>query len=70
MRRESFTLTDGQFAALEKLAVDTKSTCVKGVRIGEPSWRALLRRVATGELLVVPAWTVDEAERGQDANIT
>jgi hypothetical protein len=55
MRRESFTLTTTQFAALEKLAVSTNSLTTKGpsYAIGRPSWRAFLRRIAQGELRVV-----------------
>lgn len=51
-KRESIPLTPEQWAALERIAAETNSTADRGPTTGQPSWRALLRRIADGELTV------------------
>lgn len=51
-KRESIPLTPEQWAALERIAAETNSTADRGPTTGQPSWRALLRRIADGELIV------------------
>jgi len=52
MKRESLKLSEEQWANLEKLARQTKSKVERGPTKGKPGWRALLRRLADGELTV------------------
>lgn len=50
--RRSLTLTVAQWKRLEELAASTGSISTKGPEKGKPSWRALMRRIASGELTV------------------
>lgn len=48
-------LTETAWRSLDRLAIETNSTATRGSRHGKPSWRALIRRLAEGELALVPA---------------
>lgn len=37
---------------MDALAADTESHATRGATTGEPSWRALIRRIASGELAI------------------
>lgn len=56
--RRSLTLTVAQWERLEQLAASTDSKATKGgskaqgSAVGNPSWRALIRRIADGELVI------------------
>lgn len=52
MIRRSIELTKAQWKQLEELAEATESIATKGPHKGLSSWRALLRRLAIGELHV------------------
>ena len=47
-------LSGEAWLALEELAQATNSLAKAGKHAGKPSWRALLRRIADGELLILP----------------
>ena len=51
MKRESLKLSAAQWAALEKVARQTKSLA-STTADKRPSWRALMRRIADGELRI------------------
>lgn len=51
--RRSLTLTVVQWKRLEELAASTNSASTKGPEKGKSSWRALIRRIASGELKVI-----------------
>jgi Zn-dependent protease with chaperone function len=51
--RRSLTLTVSQWKRLEELAASTNSVSTKGPEKGKSSWRALIRRIASGELKVI-----------------
>lgn len=53
--RESIPLTRAQWGALNKIATETGSLAERGDNAGNPSWRTLLRRIADGELKVIPS---------------
>ena len=55
MAIKSITLTETQWANLDRLAINTESLSTGGPRatVGQPSWRAMIRRIAEGELFVV-----------------
>lgn len=57
--RKSLTLTPEQWQALDALAAETKSKATAGTTTGEPSWRALIRRIADKE---VPILKVDKSD--------
>lgn len=48
--RESLELTDNEWQALEILADLTNSTSKRGRSAGQPSWRILIKRIASGEI--------------------
>ena len=48
--RKSLTLTPAQWLALQRLAEATHSVAERGPSIGKFSWRALMRRLAEGEV--------------------
>ena len=50
--------------ALEKLAESTDSLSQAGPAAGSPSWRALIRRIAEGDLEVSPGPTVNNDDTG------
>ena len=50
MTRQSTKLTDADWRRLDDLAAATGSTYR-----GRPSWRALLRRIAQGDLVIRPS---------------
>lgn len=50
MKRRSLELTESQWQRLEQLAVATDSRAEKGPSKGKPSWRSLIRRIASGEI--------------------
>jgi hypothetical protein len=51
MKRESIKLTSTQWLALTKLAAKTKSVATTTTD-RRPSWRAMVRRLADGELRI------------------
>lgn len=51
--RESLELSPAEWAALETLAAATGSLAARGPNAKQPSWRALIQRIAAGELTVV-----------------
>lgn len=51
-KRQSLNLSDENWEALDRLAAETKSLAIVGATQGRPSWRALMRRLATGELTI------------------
>jgi hypothetical protein len=51
--RRSIPLSPLEWAILEEIAAATNSIAERGSNAGEPSWRALLRRIANGELKVL-----------------
>ena len=53
-KRQSLNLSDENWEALDRLAAETRSLAIVGATQGRPSWRALVRRLATGELTIVP----------------
>lgn len=53
--RKSLTLTPQQWQALEAIAASTESKATAGTTTGEPSWRALIRRIADKEITLDPA---------------
>lgn len=54
MTTRHIQLTNEQWARLEGLAQMTGSVATKGptAYVGRPSWRALVRRIAEGELVL------------------
>lgn len=60
--RRSIKLLLYQWIALDQIAHSTGSKCLTGVRKGNRSWRSLLRRIAEGELIVIPRAIAQEAE--------
>lgn len=50
--RKSLKLTVEQWQILDNLAEQTNSTATTGTTAGEPSWRALIRRIADKEVIV------------------
>jgi hypothetical protein len=52
VERRSIELTPAQWQALEKLATMTGSFAPSGPTPGEPSWRTLIKRIATGVLYI------------------
>ena len=55
-------LTAEAWLALEELAEETNSLAKTGRYTGQPSWRALFRRIAEGELVVRPRDAVAEKQ--------
>jgi len=51
-KRESLKLTAEEWAALERIAAQVSATATTGPTAGEPSWRRMLKEIATGELTV------------------
>lgn len=51
--RRSLTLTVAQWKRLEELAASTNSGATRGPEKGKSSWRALIRRIASGELKLI-----------------
>ena len=49
----SLPLLPEQIDALNRIAAETGSVALRGPKAGEPSWRALLYRIADGELIVI-----------------
>ena len=48
--RRSLTLSPEEWAQLETLAVKYNAIATRGPNIGQPSWRALVRLIAQGQL--------------------
>jgi len=53
VERKSIPLTPAQWAELDRIAEETNSTADRGPTTGKAGWRALLRRIADGELIVM-----------------
>lgn len=58
--RESLELTDNEWQALEVLADLTKSTSRRGRSAGQPSWRILIKRIASGEIKLQTESTLEQ----------
>jgi hypothetical protein len=52
--RRSIKLMLFQWVKLDYIAHETGSICLRGTRKGNRSWRCLLRRIADGELVLIP----------------
>lgn len=62
MTRRSLKLSPKEWRRLQDIAVVTNSLATKGTTTGQPTWRALVRRIAQGELAVGPAAKIIEIE--------
>ena len=52
LKRRSIKLSPTDWQQLQDIAAATDSLATKGVKTGQPSWRALIRRIAQKELEV------------------
>ena len=52
MKQPSLPLTQERVDALNLIAQNLDAVASRGTNIGEPSWRALIRKIADGELIV------------------
>ena len=52
LKRRSIKLSPADWQQLQEVAAATNSLATKGVKTGQPSWRALVRRIAQKELKV------------------
>jgi hypothetical protein len=50
--RRSLVLTEAQWAAIERIAAATRSLATTGTHTGRAAWRALVRRIADGDVIV------------------
>jgi hypothetical protein len=50
--RRSLVLTATQWAAIERIAAATRSLATTGTHTGRAAWRALVRRIADGDVIV------------------
>jgi hypothetical protein len=50
--RQSLELSPEEWQALSALAKATGSTAKRGANAGNPSWRILIKRIASGDLSV------------------
>lgn len=51
--RESHALLPADWLRLNQIATDLGAIATSGVLAGHPSWRALLRKIAQGQLVVI-----------------
>ena len=51
--RESHALMPADWLHLDQIATDLDAVATSGVLAGHPSWRALLRKIAQGHLVVI-----------------
>lgn len=69
--RRSLTLSVEEWRALEAIARQTNSTATAGPATGGDSWRALIRRIAQGELRVIaPSPTSESGQNTQNVPAT
>lgn len=52
LKRRSVKLSPADWQQLQDIAAATDSLATKGIKTGQPSWRALIRRIARKELEV------------------
>jgi len=63
-QRGSTTLAPEDWERLDNLAALTSSTATTGSEHGKPSWRALLRRIARNEQILL--YIKEELSNGKD----
>ena len=57
-KKQAIELTPAEFDNLDRIAAATGSLAPRGATTGQASWRSLIKRIANGELKVVPRRTL------------